>query len=148
MRLLIALLLGMILGCGDGPWPEKDQDVLDYVHQRFEQAIPDHGPVMFTHVTWYLDQQCIPSPFDPDDKETCRRGRAWAAGPAACWIEVVWRDYSQSYADTSFAHEALHCWFWREIGDPDHSHPEWGKTPYNADALLPTVNREIRALGW
>lgn len=148
MRIAFAALIALCIGCGEGPMPELDERVKQYVLDRYADELPDHGPVAFVHETWYFDQQCLRYPWTPEHPESCIRGRAWAAGPAACWIEVVWRDYSTCYADTSFAHELLHCWFWRDFGDPDHSHAAWGKNPHNPDAVLHQVNRELRELGW
>lgn len=134
-RMRTLLFCGLLIGltsCGD-PLQEH-VEAIEYIRGRYKQLElgSDFGDL---EVVYY--DACIPAPYDPEHKETCRNGRAWPYGPFGCTIEIRLRGWSAAH--TSIAHEIAHCRMYLWVGDPGHDGEIW--------EWVPVVNTELREMG-
>lgn len=130
LAVVVLTIVLQVTGCSTPPLPRQDEAVNIVAHTYIYAGLKDPRPV---EIIWYVDQQCIPSPFDPEHDTRCRVGRSVPLG-FVCQVEVVWR--GDAFSATSLAHELLHCSL-RGNGDGhEDGTGHWGRTLSNANLNL------------
>ena len=115
VRTGIALAMLLTLGCGEDisyevttPPPEVDRAITSAAWE-----VRHLYPITRVVTLEWAEPPCI-----------MHNGRCSGGVAFECDLVVVKR---HSVAHSSLAHELLHCWLWRALGDsdPDHSEIEW-----------------------
>ena len=135
-KLLFGLLLACSPACSEAPWlnpvdaPERSDEAIAVSIQAIENHVKIE--LDFDVVIHWLDQECIN--FSAD--HTCDTGFHFSS----YWYPEceIWVIRGESFADTSLAHELMHCSLLEETDSADagHTSPWWQN--------MKAINAEVR----